>query len=183
MRILPLIFYIYDKPIYERFKFTKEVSSVTHAHVRSVVACFYYLEFAKYIIEGKNKFDIYRILQNTILEFLTENSIAIDEISLFRRLLHDDISILSEDDIQSDGYVLHTLEASVWCLMTTENYSDAVLKAVNLGADSDTTAAVTGGFAGLYYRFDAIPQKWLNQVARYDDIMDLAIRFTNSISF
>jgi ADP-ribosylglycohydrolase len=51
--------------------------------------------------------------------------------------------------VSSDGYVVHTLEASIWSFMTTDNYKDAVLKAVNLGKDTDTTGAVTGGLAGL----------------------------------
>ena len=53
--------------------------------------------------------------------------------------------------------MLHTLKASIWCLLTTDNYKDAVLKAVNLGEDTDTTAAVTGGLAGLLYGLDNIP--------------------------
>jgi signal transduction histidine kinase len=77
--------------------------------------------------------------------------------------------------------VLHTLEASIWCLLTTENYKDAVLKAVNLGDDTDTTGAVTGGLAGLLYGFDNIPKNWLKQIARYDDIENLAERLGNKI--
>jgi ADP-ribosylglycohydrolase len=70
--------------------------------------------------------------------------------------------------------VLHTLEASIWCLLTTESYKDAVLKAVNLGEDTDTTGAVTGGLAGLLYGLDNIPIKWIKQIARYEDIKNLA---------
>jgi ADP-ribosylglycohydrolase len=64
----------------------------------------------------------------------------------------------------------------MWCLLTTTNYADAVLKAVNLGSDTDTTGCVTGGLAGLLYGFDAIPKHWLEQLARKDDIADLAER-------
>lgn len=66
--------------------------------------------------------------------------------------------------------MLHTLEASIWCLLTTDNYKDAALKAVNLGEDTDTTAAVTGGLAGLLYGLDNIPSNWINQIAKHDDI-------------
>ena len=78
------------------------------------------------------------------------------------------------EQIQSSGYVLHTLEASVWCLLTTDTYRDAVLKAVNLGEDTDTTGAVTGGLAGLLYGLEAIPASWVNQLARLKDIEALA---------
>jgi ADP-ribosylglycohydrolase len=77
--------------------------------------------------------------------------------------------------------VLHTLEAGIWCLLTTDNYKDAVLKAVNLGDDTDTTAAVTGGLAGLLYGFDNIPKNWLKKIARYDDIANLAERLGDKI--
>ena len=76
---------------------------------------------------------------------------------------------------------MHTLEASIWSLLTTESYEDAVLKAVNLGSDTDTTGAVTGGLAGLLYGFDKIPENWLQQLARYNDIENLAERLSDKI--
>jgi ADP-ribosyl-[dinitrogen reductase] hydrolase len=176
MRILPLLFYIKDKGLDDRFKITKQVSSITHGHVRSVIACFYYLEFARQIVEGIEKFKIYKNLQTEIVEYLTSISVDLNEIKLFDRLLRSDISALSDSHISSSGYVLHTLEASIWCLLTTDDYKTATLKAVNLGDDTDTTGAVTGGLAGLLYGFDTIPKNWLHQLARKDDIEDLAKR-------
>lgn len=182
MRILPLLFYIKDKPINERYEITRQVSSITHGHIRSVIACFYYLEFAKQIWEGKDKFEIYRNLQTEVANHLTNLEINPKEIDLFDRLLKREIHTISEDEIQSSGYVLHTLEASIWCLLTTDNYKEAVLKAVNLGEDTDTTSAVTGGLAGLLYGFDNIPEIWLQQIARYDDIENLAERLADKLS-
>jgi len=182
MRILPLLFYLFDKPINERYDITKKVSSITHGHIRSVIACFYYLEFAKQIFDGKDKFEIYRNLQTEISNHLTSLSINPTEIAKFDRLLKDDIAELDENEIQSSGYVLHTLEASIWCLLTTDNYKEAVLKAVNLGSDTDTTGAVTGGLAGLLYGLDDIPKKWLQQIAKYNDIENLAERLNDKIA-
>lgn len=181
MRILPLLFYIKDLPISERYDITKQVSSITHGHIRSVIACFYYLEFARDILLGKEKFDIYQKLQTEIRDFLNSLSINPQEISLFDRLLKEDISELAEHEILSSGYVLHSLEASIWCLLTTDNYEDATLKAVNLGEDTDTTAAITGGLAGLLYGFDAIPENWMEQIARKQDIENLAQRLAEKI--
>ena len=183
MRILPLIVYTKDKPIQERYMLTKQVSSITHAHIRSVIACFYYLEFAGKLIQGKEKFDIYKSLQTEVSDFLQSLSIDPTEIQLFHRLLKDNIYDLTDEDIYSSGYVLHTLEASIWCLLTTDSYRDATLKAVNLGLDTDTTGAVTGGLAGLLYGFDKIPVKWVNQIARQSDIEDLAKRMETFASF
>lgn len=176
MRILPLLFYIKNLPIPERYEITKKVSSITHGHIRSVIACFYYLEFAREILLGREKFEIYKKLQEEISVFLESLSINPHEISLFDRLLKEDISKLDEAEIQSSGYVLHTIEATIWCLLTTDNYKDATLKAVNLGEDTDTTSAVLGGLAGLLYGFDSIPKNWVEQIARKEDIENLCER-------
>jgi ADP-ribosyl-[dinitrogen reductase] hydrolase len=177
MRILPLVFYIQDKQIKERFQITKEVSSLTHAHIRSVIGCFYYLEFARLVINGEEKFSIYSKLQQEIPAFLNSLSINPAEISRFDRLLKNNIANLNSDQIQSSGYVIHTLESSIWSLLTTDNYQDAVLKSINLGDDTDTTGAVMGGLAGLVYGYDSIPKKWIDILARHNDIDDLCERF------
>jgi ADP-ribosyl-[dinitrogen reductase] hydrolase len=80
MRILPLLFYLRDKPIEERFHITKEVSSLTHAHIRSVIACFYYLEFARLIGKSESKFEIHTRLQQEIALFLETLSINPSEL-------------------------------------------------------------------------------------------------------
>jgi ADP-ribosylglycohydrolase len=182
MRILPLLFYLIEKPIEERFEITKKVSSITHGHIRSVIACFYYLEFARQIIKGNDKFEIYQNLRTEIFDYLTLLSIDPLEIAHFDRLLKSDISLLDEQQIQSSGYVLHTLEASIWCLLNTDDFEEAVLRAVNLGNDTDTTGAVTGGLAGLLYGFEDIPEKWLHPLARYQDIENLTLRLKDQFS-
>jgi len=178
MRVLPLLVLIKNEPIEIRYELIKKVASMTHGHVRSTIACFYYLEFALRIIQGVNKHDIYQQLQKDISGYLQSININPDEQSLFNKLLAGSIDLLPEGQIKSSGYVLHTLEASIWCLLTTDNYKDAVLKAVNLGEDTDTTSAVTGGLAGLLYGYEAIPENWLEQLARIDDIGDLALRMS-----
>jgi ADP-ribosyl-[dinitrogen reductase] hydrolase len=113
MRILPLLFYLLDKPINERYEITKQVSSITHGHIRSVIACFYYLEFARQLLENKDKFEIYENLEVEITNHLHSLKIDQSEIKLFDRLLKENIYELKEEKILSDGYVLHTLEASI----------------------------------------------------------------------
>jgi ADP-ribosylglycohydrolase len=191
MRISPLVFYILNLPINERYKIIKQVSSITHGHNISVISCFYYLEFMKQLIQGKDKFEIYKNLQLEISKYVIEmfsnqnDSIIFHdlieannktEFELFDRLLKKNIYELPENEILSGGYVINTLEASIWCLLTTDNYKDTILKAVNLGEDTDTTAAVTGGLAGLLYGYETIPENWMNTIARKEDINDLAKR-------
>lgn len=173
MRILPLVILLKDLPIEKRFELVKEVSSITHSHTRSVISCFYYLEFALQIMEGIDKFEIYENLKISISNFLNSNEIYSNELIHFDRLLNGNINELEEELIQSGGYVIQTLEASIWCLLTTNNYEEAVLKAVNLGGDTDTTAAVTGGLAGLLYGFESIPKTWVVSIRKRNKINKL----------
>ncbi len=83
---------------------------------------------------------------------------------------------LSEDKIKSSGYVVDTLEAALWCFLTTANYHDCVLKAVNLGSDTDTVA---GSIAGLYY--GEIPEAWINTVRNKKFVDKVIEKFTSAI--
>ena len=69
--------------------------------------------------------------------------------------------------------IIDSFEAAIWCLITTDSYKECMLKAVNLGDDTDTVAAIAGGFAGLYYGYEAIPQEWLAVIKRKEWIEDL----------
>ena len=190
MRILPILFYIKNFPIKRRFDIIKSVSSITHGHIRSVLACFIYLEFALEILKGKEKWEAYKIMQETIKEFLDYNPICSqDEMDKFHRILELKVGeydlaplyTLQEEEISSSGYVLHSLEASLWCFLNTESYSEAVLKAVNLGEDTDTTGAITGGIAGIYYGFENIPEEWVEVLVRKEDIKNLCIKLENKL--
>ena len=177
MRILPLAIYLQDKSIDERFCITKEVSGVTHSHIRSVIGCFFAVEFVIQLLKKKDKCDAYYETQNIVRDYLHLIDVKSSEIELYNRILFDDISRIPVQDIYASGYVLHTLEASLWAFLTTENFKDAVLKAVNLGDDADTIGAITGGMAGLFYGFEQIPEEWTNQLARRNDIEELSCRW------
>lgn len=180
MRISPLVFYTYKEPILERYKKTKIISSITHAHIRSVIACFYLVEFLRGMLLGEDKFQTYLRLKKEIPYFLNSLKLKSKEIRIFDRLLECDIYNLKEDDISSSGYVVDTLESSVWCFMTTDNFEKAVLKAVNLGQDTDTIGAVSGAMAGVYYGFKSIHRRWIKKLAKEKDINNLASSFFDS---
>ena len=83
--------------------------------------------------------------------------------------------------IRSSGYVIDTLEAAVWCLLKTDSYKSCVLKAVNLGGDADTVAAVAGGLSGIFYGVESIPEEWKRQIVRLDYIYELCAKFSDAI--
>ncbi len=184
MRILPLLFFIQHKNMQERFSIISDVSSLTHRHIRSVIGCFFYLELALEIKKGFDPITAYRQACSAVNTFLDETAVCpAEERDIFARILSGNIANLQEGEIASSGYVIHTLEASIWCLLNTGNYRDAVLKAVNLGEDTDTTGAVTGGLAGLYYGYESIPAGWLEVLARRHDIETLCERLNNKTNF
>lgn len=172
MRILPILDYVKDMDINDRFKVISDVSGLTHGHFISKFGCFYLVEFALCLHElkgstGVSMIDAYIKTVYKVNKFLDDNNNYRKDIQVFNRLLTTKtlISDKSENEIYSSGYVVYTLEASIWCLLNTYDYKEAVLKAVNLGGDTDTIGAVTGGLAGLYYGIDNIPNKWVNGLA------------------
>lgn len=176
MRILPVLKHTFQRPPGDRFEVAGLVSSITHRHIRSVIACFYLLEFARELVISADPYICYLNVQKTVTRELQRNQVPEYEIVQFERLLGNDITRLKSDQIQSTGYVLHTLEASIWCILTTKTFGEAVLTAVNLGEDTDTTGAVTGGLAGIIYGNSGIPGPWLKQLAKRDEIENLAER-------
>ena len=80
---------------------------------------------------------------------------------------------LPEGSIRSSGYVVDALEAAVWSLVNADSFETALLKAVNLGDDTDTVGAIAGGLAGLFYTYDAIPEEWLAEIQRREWIEGL----------
>ena len=177
MRILPIAFYLEnDNATENKFKIVNDISSITHAHSRSIIACAIYVEMAQNLMRKAELRQAYENMKKTILEYYSGHEFC-TELKHFSRLLENDISTLKENDIKSSGYVVHTLEASLWCLLNSKTYSDTVLKAVNMGDDTDTTAAIVGGLAGIYYGLDAIPSEWVNSLARKEDVFKLCEKF------
>lgn len=183
MRILPLAIFTKDLSIDERCEIVKEVSSITHAHNRSVLACIYYIEFALNVLDAENLEEAYLNTNFWLKLFLEENEIYKNEFTYFERILSGKLIDLKEDEIKSTGYVMDSLEASIWCLLHTNSYKDCVLKAVNLGHDTDTIACIAGGIAGIYYDAETIPTNWIEQLARVDDILHLAEQLEEKYEF
>ena len=176
MRILPLVPYILNMEEENRFRIIKEISSLTYRHSGSILACIALCEFAIQYINLQLVEEAYQAMQQTILQLL-KKEMFIEEDIPFKRLVglsYEEFKAIELKDIHSTEYVIDTLEASLWCIFNTTNYKDAVLKAVNLGDDTDTVGAITGGLAGIIYGYDTIPSEWLEVLAKKDDIIELA---------
>ena len=174
MRILPMVLYVKDKPIAERYRLVKLVSSLTHAHFRSCMSCFVYIEYALELMLGKKPKPAQSGMIVKVRDFFSQHDFNPEELARFNRVLDTQFYRADMESIRSSGYVIHSLEAAIWCLQTTSSYAEAVLKAVNLGTDTDTTAAIAGGLAGIHYGHQSIPKQWLKILARTEDIKALA---------
>jgi ADP-ribosylglycohydrolase len=81
--------------------------------------------------------------------------------------------------IGSTGYVVSSLEASLWSFLQSDDYEEAVLTAVNLGEDTDTIGFITGTVAGVYYGLDGIPEEWIFQLAKKEELEKACKKFAD----
>ena len=179
MRILPIAFYInkyFNSQLFDNSEVINiiyNISSLTHSHKRSLIACVIYTAIALNLINDMNIEEaINKALKDSFDYYKNEK-----EINNYKRIFESNFKKLNDTKIESSGYVVHTLEASIWILLNTSNYKDAVLKAVNLGDDTDTTAAVTGGLAGLYYGIENIPTNWIDTLINKEFIINICCKF------
>ena len=164
MRILPLA-YIPDITYGE----IESVSALTHAHPISKMACVLYVEIAKSMLE--NDLEISEHIANSC-EKIKKHYVGSDYLKEFKAIFENDYDVY-----EARMYVITTLEAALYCLLETSNYNDAVLKAVNLGRDTDTVGAVCGGLAGIYYGYDDIPSEWIGDIPQMDFVFNLCDDF------
>ncbi len=175
MRILPLAFYGKNLKGEELIKLIEEVSSLTHGHSRSKLACIFYTEFVIQIISGYEK---EMALDNTIA-FININCSKTysDEFENFEKILSKRIINVAEDEIKSTGYVIDTLEAVLWTFFHANGYREIILNAINLGGDTDTIAAIVGGIAGTYYGLKDIPKEWIQNIAKKKELYQMFEKF------
>lgn len=172
MRILPVgLAFATDPDLIEK---ASTLSRLTHAHERSRFCCAYYClvvselrhgttlpeasQFAWEVMDGRWQF-------------------SDSERKRFDRLHPDNLFARSEEQIGSSGHVIDTLEAALWVNAQHSNYADAVLHAVNLGDDTDTTGCVAGGIAGLLYGIEGIPEIWLQTLVQRDELEGISDSF------
>ena len=187
MRILPIAFFIHylsqknsiDED--EKMAAIHNLSSLTHRHRRSQLCCGIYVNIALEFLENHDSdLSLEELIANGInksKEYYFNNPSFEKELHHFDRVFSLNIQNLPRDEIKSGGYTISSLEASIWCLLNNENYKDTLLQAVNLGHDTDTTACIVGGLAGIYYGYEDIPAEWINKLARLDYIEDLIENF------
>ena len=163
MRIYPFAFYLYasDFPLEGKLSLIHRASALTHAHPRSCIGCGIYTFVLWELLENPAKQSIQYGLEKA-MAYYRENF----ELRHYRRLFENGFDKLPREEIKSSGYVVDTLEAAIWCALTTDNFRDCILKAVNLGLDTDSVGAVAGSLAGALYGYDGIPKDWRDSLCK-----------------
>ena len=165
MRCLPLALFFIDKRISMRFLMVTRVGSITHRTLLTAHCSLFYVEFLVKLLNGFNKNDALEHAR-IALDFVfrqTGDACEDSDIKPLKRIFKSDFIKLPQECIHSGTYVIDTLEAVIWSFMNTDSYTAAVMAAINLGGDTDTIGALTGGLAGCYYE-GKIPIKWKDKI-------------------
>jgi len=177
MRILPAALYFAAETPHTFLHYIHEISAITHAHPRAKIGCGIYSLLIRALLNQDDKNDAYRRAVADALACYEPDETLKPELKHYARILSHQLPALKIDDIRSSGYVVHTLEAAVWCFLRNDDTKGCLLDAVNLGLDTDTTGTVAGGLAGLYYGIDSLPAEWIAKLARKDEIDACIARF------
>ncbi|SDY79264.1 ADP-ribosylglycohydrolase family protein [Bacillus sp. 166amftsu] len=178
MRIAPLAFVLYNEfDFIKKVEMIKKYTEITHAHPRAIVGSIIYIECLIRLYHNNTSQESLEVVKRLFDKNFDKSHKYQEELKHYSRLFENDFFRLPKNEILSDGYVVHTLEAAIWCFGNSTTFKEAVLKAINLGEDTDTIAAITGTLAGMYYKMDEIPEEWLGKIVRKQDIDELINRF------
>jgi ADP-ribosyl-[dinitrogen reductase] hydrolase len=150
MRMLPLALWHQGTDL-ELVADAFDQSAVTHGHLRAKLCCALYCLWARRILQTAE--NPWESAVKTLYEIFPEDTIERTE---FETRIFPNDSIY---DIKGSGYVVDSLRAAHW-LNEKETYEQVVKSAIALGDDTDTTACIAGGIAGLKFGYENIPERW-----------------------
>jgi ADP-ribosyl-[dinitrogen reductase] hydrolase len=163
MRLAPIVLFYHSNET-QVVHYSAASSRTTHAAPEAVECCQILSTILNRILLGHSK---QKLLKDIALDINEPQS---------RALLELQFDKLTMSDVKGSGYCIESLKAALWCFFVTDSFSDAVLTAVNLGDDADTTGAIVGQLAGAYYGLGAIPVTWKQRLAMVELIADTATR-------
>ena len=178
MRILPVALYAYTRNLDDISiqRLSDEMSSLTYAHEVSRLGCYIYVRFIICLLKGYTKEEVYKYIQS-----LDYSSYSLDSINLYTRILNAAIKDQAIDSIKSTGYIVDTLECSLWIFMNAMDYKESIIASTNIGGDTDTIGAIVGSMSGIYYGLESIPSKWLDKLQRKEYLMELTSKFESCV--
>lgn len=180
MRILPISLYSIYNELNEKqeIELLNNCSSLTHGHEISKLGCKIYTDYIRNLLNGKTKKKAFYEISNKDYS----NEYSTYSINKYKRLFSPNFESLDISKIKSSGYIVDTLEASIWCILNTQDYEEAVIKAINLGEDTDTVGAVTGSIAGIIYGNEKIPERWLSKLKNKEYLINMIDTYNKCLS-
>lgn len=161
MRTLPIVFEFHLPG--DIILMAKEMSSATHPHIRSQLCCAWYCLIAHYLLTGWN---IHDAIDRAFADLVDRQSEHIDELLYIKQFEHNEFT--------GTGYVVDSFWSALSAVWRSTSYEDAIKKAIQYGNDTDTTACIAGGLAGIIYGYSGIPDRWIQELRGKDTIQRLA---------
>ena len=173
-RMIPIVFYIHFKKLNQEqsYKLIKDITNLTNMNEINLIANFIYVNYLLNILHGKDKYASLNMIKSLNFSIFDD-----DNLSKFDRILNKDISKLKVDEINSTSDIISTLEAVLWIVLNTDNYSQSLIGAVSLGNDTDTICALTGAITSLLYGYDNIPSKWKDKLIKKEYLIEYSKEF------
>ncbi|MES3023551.1 MAG: ADP-ribosylglycohydrolase family protein [Pseudomonadota bacterium] len=161
MRLVPAVLFAYpDMPLV--LEYAADSSRTTHGAPEAVECCQLFAALISAALAGHDKEQLF---ENVHFRPTQPKLVELSSGAFTQK---------AERDIRGSGYCVASLEAALWCFFNTDSFEEAVLRAVNLGDDADTTGAIVGQLAGAFYGVETIPQSWLDQLSLSEDITQMA---------
>ncbi|CNI73634.1 ADP-ribosyl-[dinitrogen reductase] glycohydrolase [Yersinia frederiksenii] len=176
MRVAPVALFTHNHPIRIAMSLATESCLTTHGEQRCIDACRYMTFLIHTLLAAQTqplKADLLSPDNSELSPYLSE--MHADTL----QVIQGSYRTKKRDDISSSGFVIHSLEAALWCFWHSDDFAEGALLAANLGDDADTVAAIYGQLAGAYYGYDAIPKDWCNTLAWRSVIESRALLLIN----
>lgn len=161
MRTLPIVFEFHLPG--DIIMMAKEMSGATHPHIRSQLCCAWYCLIAHYLLAGWN---IHDAIDRSFADLVDRQPDHIDELLYIKNFEHNEFT--------GTGYVVDSFWSALSAVWRSKSYEDAIKKAIQYGNDTDTTACIAGGLAGIIYGYSGIPDHWIQELRGKDTIQRLA---------
>lgn len=172
MRLAPVVLF-YASNSSEAIQKAGESSKTTHGNIEAIDACRYFAAILLGALFGEKKDILLSNLYSPRSECWDFHPLC----ESIRRIAKGSYKNKSRDEIESTGYVVHTLEAALWAFYNSDTFESGLIKAVNLAGDADTIGAVYGQLAGAYYGEIEIPFRWIRKLTDYHNFYYLADEF------
>jgi len=176
MRCLPLVLW-YKGSDQGLVYLAHQQSLVTHPHVRSQVCCAFYCLIARKLLDNISFDEAFNSAKASLIQIYKNN---LDNNFLFE--FENKVLSFDVNTCQGTGYVVDSLMTSLLCLQEC-NYEDVIKRAISFGNDTDTTACIAGGLAGIIYGLNGIPQKWLDGLRGKELVYPLLERLKVQMNF